>query len=183
MKNLLTIVALCFSIATAAAQDTKPTKEETIAYIKNIVQDADENYLHWKSGSISQVYASAFSNDLAGYASHFEGKSWDFSYIRFHQINWAKAEKIYDSSSNLLPTSPVKFLGIKFPENSILRVESYNNGTYERQKEEQKNFSNVYIPYLNQEGIYNRLEKAIEHLINLSKKEAEEEKKKDPFAN
>lgn len=37
MKNLLIIIALCFSISTATGQDTKPTLEETVKYIDDII--------------------------------------------------------------------------------------------------------------------------------------------------
>lgn len=176
-------MVLFLTVGIANAQDTKPTKEETVAYINKIVRDANSNFLHWKSGNTSNVYSSSFSNELVMYGFHLAGNSMNYVYNTFDQINWNKAEKINDSSSNLLPTSPVKFLAIKFPENSILRVQYYNDGTYERQKENKKNFSEVYITYLDQEGVRDRLVKAIEHLIDLSKKEAEEEKQKDPFAN
>lgn len=51
MKNLITIVAVCFSTATGFAQDTKPTKEETFQYIKNEI--GEEVYCHFIDSSYS----------------------------------------------------------------------------------------------------------------------------------
>lgn len=73
MKNLITILAVCFSIAIATAQ-TKPTKEETFQYIKNEIGESMYAYLFWTSFSMSEMKLNGCELTLKNKVEDRDGK-------------------------------------------------------------------------------------------------------------
>ena len=100
----------------------------------------------------------------------------------FTKVNWAKMESITDWNG-IATNSPVGVLYVKFPNNSILRtgyIDSNCNKEGFSTYGTTQSVSYVLFPYLNQEGVRERLVKALNHL---SKLEKEEQAKNDPFGN
>jgi hypothetical protein len=85
--------------------------------------------------------------------------------------------------TNATSNSPVKYLSISFTPNSILRTGFTSHGcVIEGFKHygEKQSVSHILFPYRDEEGVKERLIKALNHLSKLAK---EEKSKHDPFCN
>jgi len=95
MKNIITILAVCFSIATATAQDTKPTLEETRDYINKIWRALPELKF-----SETRCFDPRYSKNF-GY-----GNSWENS----DSCNYLSCRKDYARYSILYEFEPENFV-------------------------------------------------------------------------
>lgn len=69
-------------------------------------------------------------------------------------------------------------------EDKHIYMQNFRNGKWQWHWEYlDQSMSSVLIFYKNTPGTRERLLKALEHLVMLSKKEKDEEKKNDPFGN
>ena len=190
MKTVKTIIlTLIVLVSSQSFGQNEPDKETTIEYVNKIMNDTEgyENIFNGGSGDFKIDYVSEF---LTGSSLLFIVKPKDESLycsIQYYylNINWAKMLKI-DLSTITSISSPVKYLKINFVSNSILwkgyrfvpnqGKEPCNDGDFEIER----SINYIYIPYRDEEGVRERLIKALNHL---SKLEKEEQAKNDPFGN
>lgn len=180
MKNLITIVAVCFSIATGFAQDTKPTKEETVAYINNILSTSlGVWYKYEEPGDFSKVISQKFSLEEYTYTDEttFDYKVNDTEIYSFIKIPWHTLKSISEVSKleNGLSIITVSFEDA-FIEN-IQRVENVRlmNGNTRKETSNRSTSVSSIVIYITPSKIEN-LKKAFLHLKELTYKP-------DPFAN
>ena len=192
MKTLNTffIVLTLIFVSNSYAQ-TQPDKKTTQDYINKIFSDTFGFEQKNSSGEVYKICTS-----LGNYFTiFFKSKSSSIYFGReavtadrcnfayeFTEINWAKMEYINDWDG-VATNSPVGVLYIKFPNNSILRkgrIDSNCNKEGFSRYGITQSVGFVLFPYLNQEGVRERLVKALNHL---SKLEKEEQAKNDPFGN
>lgn len=187
MKTLNTIfIVLTLIFVSNSYAQTQPDKKTTKEYLEKV----------FVSTYNFELKRSGVDYKITGYFNGFEFyNTSDFKYsmtsltdgycslgYEFYKINWAKMESIADWDGVAID-SPVSVLFIKFPNNSILRDGridiNCNKEGFSRYGTTQS-VSYVLFPYLNQEGVRERLVKALNHL---SKLEKEEQAKNDPFGN
>lgn len=192
MKKLNTffIILTLIFVSNSNAQ-TQPDKKTTQNYIEKIFFETQDYEEKMNNGAIFKVG----SGEICGWRSMEFGyylkycristsDSWCSYCIECRNISWEKMLSIEDDDRGLLPDSPVKYLKIIFVSNSILfegytKPSSCNDQTYSYCGKE-KSTSWIYFPYRNEEGVRERLVKALNHL---SKLEKEEQAKNDPFGN
>ena len=189
MKKIFLLFAFIGFVLSAFGQTEKKEFSilETSEYIDKIMRDTEKSSVYWTRGDVYNIETATYNNssNYIYYSFKIEDNldfyRYSFDINKFKNIDWSKAIKV-DTNDNMTPNSPVKFLTIVFPANSIL-YESLTEKGGKSKNRTTKNNSAIYIPYLNQEGVLNRLINAVQHLIKLYKKEAEEKKSNDPFAN
>lgn len=196
LKIIFVFVALC--TVSAIRSQTQPSKEATQKYILQIFK-ATYGYEEIRSDGNKYVIESGQLGDyITGpYIRHTVFSDCSFlSFARksstdnlcsygyeYRGINWAKMQGIEDWNIALASTSPIKFLFIKFTTN-ILRMgvighrgqncsDNGFSGTGEKQS-----VNHILFPYRNEDGVRERLVKALNHL---SKLEKEEQAKNDIF--
>ena len=183
---LLTLILVSNSYA-----QTQPDKQTTYNYIKKIFFETVDYEEKSNNGAIHKVGVGEicgwkhmeFVYNYLEYCVMSISENWCSNCFKFREIKWEKMLSIEDDS-DLLPDSPVKYLKIKFIPNSILfkgyiSPSTCNvNGQSYCGTEKSTNF--IYFPYRNEEGVRERLVKALNHL---SKLEKEEQAKNDPFGN
>lgn len=183
-------ILLTFIFVSNSYAQTQPDKETTQEYIKKIFNDtykferiSPEGYVYSLEGYRTNSFDIYFQSKGIIEFGLFAKTAGKCSYgYQFSEINWAKMQNIEDWKS-VASNSPVQFLYVLFPANSILRL-GYTNSDCKEDSFSyygtQQSVNYVLIPYLNQEGIKARLIKALNHL---SKLEKEEQAKNDPFGN
>ncbi|WP_159801780.1 hypothetical protein [Flavobacterium sp. MK4S-17] len=187
MKKLNTIfIVLTLIFVSNSYAQTQPDKKTTYNYIEKLFSDTYDFELKFNDGV---VYKIAFQDgyfEFDTYNIRFSRRALTEGYCtegyRFSEVNWAKMESITDWNG-ISTNSPVGVLYIKFPSNSVLRtgyIDSNCNKEGFSSFGTTQSVSYVLFPYLNQEGVRERLVKALNHL---SKLEKEEQAKNDPFGN
>lgn len=187
MKKLNTffIVLTLIFVSNSNAQ-TQPDKETTLNYLNSAFDSTLYFELKFNDGVVYKI-------SFRGNYFKFNNRSIEFSRkaltegyctegYEFTKVNWAKMESITDWNG-IATNSPVGVLYVKFPNNSILRtgyIDSNCNKEGFSTYGTTQSVSYVLFPYLNQEGVRERLVKALNHL---SKLEKEEQAKNDPFGN
>jgi hypothetical protein len=197
-KLIFALLAIFFAgTQTDGYAQTLPDKKTTQEYIKKIC-DATETLEYTSSDGIVYkiVYGLSFHSDGKVNAKYYNIGlcSYDLSRIEFgmyavnsekcsyaysqFDIDWSKMQDIQDAS-DIASYSSIKLLYIRFVPNSIKRIGFTNryctkygfdwNG-------KQELVSYIYFPYRNEEGLRERLIKALNHLHELSKAD-------DPFGN
>lgn len=168
---------------------SEPDKEITIEYVNKIMNDTegyDQKNINGHEYIIHSVsfYSFALIIDVSN-----QNTAYCSTRYYYDNINWAKVQSI-DLETSASISSPVKFLIVNFVPNSILwkgrrydeklgpnfRSENCNDGVFEISK----SISSIRVPYRDEEGVRERLIKALNHL---SKLEKEEQAKNDPFGN
>lgn len=192
MKKLNTFfIVLTLIFVSISNAQTQPDKKTTLNYINNIFFDTQDYEEKMNNGAVFKVGG----GEICGwkdmrfdyylrYCRISTSDSWCSYCTEYRNISWEKMLSIEDSDSDLLPDSPVKYLKIIFVPNSILfegytKPSSCNDQNYSYCGKE-KSTSWIYFPYRNEEGVRERLVKALNHL---SKLEKEEQAKNDPFGN
>ncbi len=192
MKTLNTFfLLLTFILVSNSYAQTQPDKETTYNYIKNIFFETKDYEEKMNEGAIFKVSGGDFCGwkymdfgfSYLKYCRISTSDSWCSYCADYRNINWEKMLSIEDDRGPL-PDSPVKYLKIIFVPNSILfkgynKTSSCNDENYSFCGKE-KSTSWIYFPYRNEEGVRERLVKALNHL---SKLEKEEQAKNDPFGN
>lgn len=193
MKTLNTfffIVLTLIFVSNSYAQ-TQPDKKTTEKYIEKIFYETLGFELKHSTGEVYKIQIGIGEYFRCEFYSHkgricfgksavTDGKC-NFAYD-FSEINWAKMKSIANWNG-VATNSPVSVLYIEFPDNSILRrgyIDSDCNHEGFSSNGTTQSVNYVLIPYLNQEGVRERLVKALNHL---SKLEKEEQAKNDPFGN
>ncbi len=188
LKTLFIFLALVY-VGNIFGQDL-PDKETTKNYIKKIFFETEDYEEKMNNGAMYKVgggeicgWKSMKFDYALRYCVMSKSENWCSHCFEFRNIKWEKMLSIEDDG-NLAPDSPVKYLKINFIPNSILfegyiSPSSCNENGYSYCGTE-KSTSFIYFPYRNEEGVRERLVKALNHL---SKLEKEEQAKNDPFGN
>lgn len=191
--KLLKTFFLLFSLAIVnnSYAQNEPDYRTTFGYIKKIF-DETTGYEYIKGDAKYRIISSEHKN-CYNHSKEFTSESLRFSQVDetdkycsvgywYYNIDWAKMQSITiltDASSN----SPVKYLSISFTPNSILRTGYIREGCvlegFKRFGEKQS-VNHILFPYRDEEGVKERLIKALNHLSKLAK---EEKAKNDPFGN
>lgn len=192
MKTLKLILLsfFLFSIASLSAQEKQlPGMNDTVNYIEVLLKEAEGFNMITVSGSSCKMEGVEFSRRSYNLVKKCNTQEYETLSTNFMNADYSKVISVEDcdlshNDNNLISNSPIQHLHIKFEKN----ICTYDSGflipgkRWEWEKEnEATDF--VYLNYKNTPGTRERLKKALEHLIMLSKKEKEEEKKNDPFAN
>ncbi len=189
MKTLNTffIVLTLLFVSNSYAQ-TQPDKKTTLNYVESAFNSTLNFELKTNNGVVFKIQGISgfcdfdFSNKYIKFCTIALIEGYCTDGYEFKEINWAKMESIADWDG-IATNSPVGVLYVKFPNNSILRtgyIDSNCNKEGFSTYGTTQSVSYVLFPYLNQEGVRERLVKALNHL---SKLEKEEQAKNDPFGN
>ncbi len=131
------------------------------------------NVTYYKFNKISKNEISFGQDAPSGYCSYF---------YEYRNIDWAKMQSI-SMVPGTASNSPVKYLSISFTPNSILREGHTDTGCEIvgfKYFGVTQSVSHILFPYRDEEGVKERLIKALNHLSKLAK---EEKAKNDPFGN
>lgn len=193
LDRILTFKEMLGSTSQKTSQNKGlPGRDETIAYINDIVQQT--NGLSIDYGDPATVIITSgrnvdlkFTGNTHGFAQQITNNNMSVILEDFyHEIDWSKFIEIEENVNTATSASSIKLLTLLFKENS-LKSKGYSNldpsGTgYEKYYSTSGKIvlgRRVVLPYLNKSGERERLTKAILHLANLS----QEQKFYDPFAN
>lgn len=172
MKKLLTICLIMATIFTVNAQENKPSKEETVAFINRTINECKGFELPFATG----VFKNAdFSEKKLIYKTSLElnpGEKYCDHKEIYEDINWEKLiveEMEFTEKSNL-----ASFYYITFKTNLSITILNENCNQYGKNSEERSIQSNMYvfIPTEKKESI----KKAFFRLQEIAKEE-----NKDPF--
>lgn len=184
-KLLLSFLFLPFTFI-VNAQNTKPSTKETYDYIQNLLDDANGYTISYTNGSVDKISLSYYN-----YRSNIKDRDYFYggeastkdlgcddrnyySNIDFSKLNGEPSGYAEDRISS---SSSLKKLQLTFTANSVL----YELAGTCPNKHAQQPTSTVIFVYRNEEGVKERLIKAILYLSKLRKEE--EKAKSDPFVN
>ncbi|MBC7507736.1 MAG: hypothetical protein H7320_03165 [Ferruginibacter sp.] len=189
MKKILISFLFIATAFVTKAQDAKPSKEETYAYIQKLLDEVDGYTVSYTTGATDKITFSTFSSNYymqeikkGNYMYYGNPSNKDigctdnnyYSNIDFSKLN---NEPTSYNEANITITSSLKKLKLSFTSNSVL----YEKGGDCADKHPQQPVSQVIFVYRNEDGVKERLIKAIMHLSKLRKEE--EKGKSDPFGN
>jgi len=198
-KTIITSLLLLLSVAGFAQQKGLPGWDETSEYIDKIMNatiDYNEIFAETEAANISikilQHPKPEFGGDGLSYSEKFISGATQFDMTTaYSDIDWSKMIKFDDENKPTMSKSPIKFLTVVFPQNSLKFTgyisldDEHLQGPftdYSRTGKTKSHFR-ITIPYRNIEGEEKRLRNAITHLSNLAKEEKAREKASDPFRN
>ena len=189
LKTIFILLALVCANSSFAQEKQLPGMNDTVNYIEVLLKEAEGFNMITVSGSSCKMEGVEFSRRSYNLGKECNTQDYETLSTIFKNTDYSKVISVEDcdlshNDNNLISNSPIQHLHIKFEKN----ICTYDSGflipgkRWEWEKEnEATDF--MYLYYKNTPGTQERLKKALKHLIMLSKKEKEEEKKNDPFAN
>lgn len=171
MKRLLTIVAFCITNAVILqAQDNKPTKEQTVAFLDRTLKETKGWDLPWGWGVVDNT---SFKDNSVEYHTNFsmDGETFYESTFTFEDIRWDRFEDMTYNQEGA-------YYEVMFSVNNTYKNQTIYVHEKLKQTMEDKIETNVqsnlylFVP----EGKVESVKKAILRLVEIAKEE-----NKDPF--